>query len=101
MQRFGWLAVLAGEHQLEQGRIARGEADVGGRGGPQPRREVFAPVDGALELGPSRANPASAGAPELVKRTDAAKDSNVARRLWDVSEQLTGAQFPLGASAAV
>ncbi len=40
------------------------------------------------------------GAPELVKRTGAAKDAEVARRLWDVSEQLTGVRFPLGATAA-
>jgi NAD(P)-dependent dehydrogenase (short-subunit alcohol dehydrogenase family) len=35
------------------------------------------------------------GAPKLVKRTDAAQDADVARRLWDVSEQLTGVRFPL------
>jgi NAD(P)-dependent dehydrogenase (short-subunit alcohol dehydrogenase family) len=40
------------------------------------------------------------GAPKLVGRSDAAKDSDVARRLWDVSEQLTGVRFPLGAPAA-
>jgi NAD(P)-dependent dehydrogenase (short-subunit alcohol dehydrogenase family) len=40
------------------------------------------------------------GAPKLVGRTDAAKDAAVARRLWDVSEELTGARFPLGANAA-
>jgi NAD(P)-dependent dehydrogenase (short-subunit alcohol dehydrogenase family) len=40
------------------------------------------------------------GAPRLVGRSDAAKDSDVARRLWDVSEQLTGVRFPLGAPAA-
>jgi NAD(P)-dependent dehydrogenase (short-subunit alcohol dehydrogenase family) len=40
------------------------------------------------------------GAPKLVGRSDAAKDSDVARRLWDVSEQLTGVRFPLGAAAA-
>jgi NAD(P)-dependent dehydrogenase (short-subunit alcohol dehydrogenase family) len=40
------------------------------------------------------------GAPKLVDRTDAARDADVARRLWDVSEQLTGAHFPLGAAAA-
>jgi NAD(P)-dependent dehydrogenase (short-subunit alcohol dehydrogenase family) len=40
------------------------------------------------------------GAPKLVGRTDAAKDAGVARRLWAVSEQLTGARFPLGAAAA-
>ena len=40
------------------------------------------------------------GAPKLVGRTDAAKDADVARRLWDVSEELTGVRFPLGAPAA-
>jgi NAD(P)-dependent dehydrogenase (short-subunit alcohol dehydrogenase family) len=40
------------------------------------------------------------GAPKLVGRSAAAKDSDVARRLWDVSEELTGARFPLGASIA-
>jgi NAD(P)-dependent dehydrogenase (short-subunit alcohol dehydrogenase family) len=39
------------------------------------------------------------GAPKLVGRSDAAKDSNVARRLWDVSEELTGVRFPLSAAA--
>jgi NAD(P)-dependent dehydrogenase (short-subunit alcohol dehydrogenase family) len=39
------------------------------------------------------------GAPKLVKRTDAAKDAEVARRLWDVSEQLTGVSFPLATEA--
>jgi NAD(P)-dependent dehydrogenase (short-subunit alcohol dehydrogenase family) len=37
----------------------------------------------------------SRGAPKLVGRTDAALDMDVARRLWDVSEQLTGVTFPL------
>ena len=40
------------------------------------------------------------GAPKLVGRSDAAKDTDVARRLWDVSEALTGVRFPLGASTA-
>jgi NAD(P)-dependent dehydrogenase (short-subunit alcohol dehydrogenase family) len=40
------------------------------------------------------------GAPKLVGRSDAAKDAAVARRLWDVSEELTGVRFPLGAAAA-
>jgi NAD(P)-dependent dehydrogenase (short-subunit alcohol dehydrogenase family) len=39
------------------------------------------------------------GAPKLVGRSKAAQDSGVARRLWDVSEQLTGVRFPLGAGA--
>jgi NAD(P)-dependent dehydrogenase (short-subunit alcohol dehydrogenase family) len=40
------------------------------------------------------------GAPELVDRTAAAKDADVARRLWEVSEELTGVRSPLGAAAA-
>jgi NAD(P)-dependent dehydrogenase (short-subunit alcohol dehydrogenase family) len=40
------------------------------------------------------------GAPKLVGRSDAAKDSDAARRLWDVSEELTSVRFPLGAPAA-
>ena len=37
------------------------------------------------------------GAPKLVGRSGAAQDAAVARRLWDVSEELTGVRFPLGA----
>jgi NAD(P)-dependent dehydrogenase (short-subunit alcohol dehydrogenase family) len=39
------------------------------------------------------------GPAKLVGRTDAAKDADVARRLWKVSEDLTGVRFPLGAAA--
>jgi NAD(P)-dependent dehydrogenase (short-subunit alcohol dehydrogenase family) len=39
------------------------------------------------------------GAPKLVGRSNAAKDTDVARRLWDVSEELTGVRFPLSAAA--
>jgi hypothetical protein len=35
------------------------------------------------------------GAPKLVNRSSAALDMDVARRLWDVSEQLTGVRFAL------
>jgi NAD(P)-dependent dehydrogenase (short-subunit alcohol dehydrogenase family) len=35
----------------------------------------------------------SRGAPKLVNRSAAAQDAEVARRLWDVSEELTGTQF--------
>jgi len=38
------------------------------------------------------------GAAKLVGRSAAAKDAEVARRLWDVSEELTGTRFPLGAA---
>jgi NAD(P)-dependent dehydrogenase (short-subunit alcohol dehydrogenase family) len=37
------------------------------------------------------------GAPTAVGRSHAAQDTDVARRLWDVSEQLTGVSFPLTA----
>jgi hypothetical protein len=37
------------------------------------------------------------GAPKLVGRSAAAKDAAVAARLWEVSEQLTGVRFALGA----
>ena len=35
------------------------------------------------------------GAPQLIGRSAAAKDPELARRLWAVSEQLTGVRFPL------
>jgi NAD(P)-dependent dehydrogenase (short-subunit alcohol dehydrogenase family) len=38
------------------------------------------------------------GGAKLVKRTAAAQDMDVAHRLWDASEQLTGVRFPLGAA---
>jgi hypothetical protein len=38
------------------------------------------------------------GAPKLVGRSDAAQDADVARRLWDVSAELTG--VVLSAAAA-
>jgi NAD(P)-dependent dehydrogenase (short-subunit alcohol dehydrogenase family) len=40
------------------------------------------------------------GPAKLVGRSGAAKDSDVARRLWDVSEELTGTRFPLAATTA-
>jgi NAD(P)-dependent dehydrogenase (short-subunit alcohol dehydrogenase family) len=39
------------------------------------------------------------GGAKLVKRTAAAEDTDVASRLWEVSEQLTGVRFPLSAPA--
>jgi NAD(P)-dependent dehydrogenase (short-subunit alcohol dehydrogenase family) len=38
------------------------------------------------------------GAPKLVGRSKAAQDTTVARRLWEVSEELTDVRFPLGAT---
>jgi NAD(P)-dependent dehydrogenase (short-subunit alcohol dehydrogenase family) len=40
------------------------------------------------------------GAPKLVGRSTAAQDMSAARRLWDVSEQLTGVRFPLTVAAS-
>ncbi len=39
------------------------------------------------------------GAPKLVGRSTAAQDVDAARRLWEVSEQLTSVHFPLQATA--
>jgi NAD(P)-dependent dehydrogenase (short-subunit alcohol dehydrogenase family) len=39
------------------------------------------------------------GAPTIVGRTKAARDDDMARRLWDASEQLTGVRFPLAVPA--
>jgi len=40
------------------------------------------------------------GHPTLVGRSDAASDSDVARQLWERSEELTGVSFPLTPAAA-
>jgi NAD(P)-dependent dehydrogenase (short-subunit alcohol dehydrogenase family) len=39
------------------------------------------------------------GPAKLVGRSKAAKDGAVARRLWEVSEELTGVSFPLGSGS--
>jgi NAD(P)-dependent dehydrogenase (short-subunit alcohol dehydrogenase family) len=39
------------------------------------------------------------GPAKLVGRSNAAEDMDVARRLWDVSEELTGVGFPLASTA--
>ncbi|MFD7409046.1 oxidoreductase [Streptomyces sp. NPDC059866] len=41
------------------------------------------------------------GAPTLVSRSAAASDPAAARRLWTVSEELTGVSFPLGVASGV
>jgi hypothetical protein len=40
------------------------------------------------------------GHPRLVGRSKAASDEETARRLWELSEQLTGTSFPLTPAAA-
>jgi len=40
------------------------------------------------------------GHPRLVGRSRAASDEETARRLWELSEELTGTSFPLTPAAA-
>jgi NAD(P)-dependent dehydrogenase (short-subunit alcohol dehydrogenase family) len=54
-------------------------------------RNAFVGPDGLQEM---------RGNPQLVGRTRRASDPDVARRLWDLSEELTGVPFGLGAAAA-
>jgi NAD(P)-dependent dehydrogenase (short-subunit alcohol dehydrogenase family) len=51
-------------------------------------------VPGAAYVGPD-GFAEMRGGPTLVGRTRAASDAGVARRLWDVSEGLTGVRFPV------
>jgi NAD(P)-dependent dehydrogenase (short-subunit alcohol dehydrogenase family) len=60
---------------------------------------AVADIPGNSFAGPSGFMEARGGA-KLVGRTDAAKDDGVARRLWDVSEELTDVRFPQTIAAA-
>jgi NAD(P)-dependent dehydrogenase (short-subunit alcohol dehydrogenase family) len=60
---------------------------------------AVADVPGDSYAGPGRFME-QRGPAKLVGRSGAAKDAAVARRLWEVSEELTGVRFPLGAGAA-
>jgi NAD(P)-dependent dehydrogenase (short-subunit alcohol dehydrogenase family) len=40
------------------------------------------------------------GHPKLASRTDSAKDTDMAKRLWEKSEELTGVSFPLAGAPA-
>ena len=55
---------------------------------------AFAKIPGDSFAGPGGMQ-GMRGAPRLVKRSKRAQDGAVARRLWEVSEQLTGTSFPL------
>jgi NAD(P)-dependent dehydrogenase (short-subunit alcohol dehydrogenase family) len=55
-------------------------------------------VPGNAYVGPDGFQEAR-GNPTLVGRSGAALDEDVARRLWTLSEELTGVPFPLGAAA--
>jgi NAD(P)-dependent dehydrogenase (short-subunit alcohol dehydrogenase family) len=52
--------------------------------------DSFAGPDGFMEM---------RGKPKLVGRSKAAGDADAARRLWDLSEELTGVRFGLGATS--
>jgi NAD(P)-dependent dehydrogenase (short-subunit alcohol dehydrogenase family) len=52
-----------------------------------------APMPGAGYAGPSRRG-GMTGPPVLVDRSEAAENRNTAARLWSVSEELTGVEFP-------
>ena len=52
-----------------------------------------APMPGAGYAGPSRRG-GMTGPPVLVDRAAVAEDRVTAARLWSVSEQLTGVEFP-------
>jgi NAD(P)-dependent dehydrogenase (short-subunit alcohol dehydrogenase family) len=53
---------------------------------------AVADIPGGSFAGPGF--PGLRGAPKLVARSAAARDADVARRLWSVSEELTGVSFP-------
>jgi NAD(P)-dependent dehydrogenase (short-subunit alcohol dehydrogenase family) len=72
---------------------------VGNRTLAQDENAAVADIPGDSYAGPGRFME-QRGPAKLVGRSGAAKDREVARRLWDVSEELTGVRFPLGAAAA-
>jgi NAD(P)-dependent dehydrogenase (short-subunit alcohol dehydrogenase family) len=56
-------------------------------------------VEGGMYFGPDGIAEAR-GHPQVVGMTGAARDEETARRLWEVSEELTGVEFAVGAPAA-
>lgn len=61
---------------------------------------AIADIPGDSYVGPSGFLE-SRGAPKPVGRSKSARDPDLARRLWDVSEALTGVSFPLEADAMI
>jgi len=62
--------------------------------GQSPERGAVADLPGDSFTGPSRLAHMR-GAPELINRSTAARDEQLAARLWALSERLTGTRFPL------
>jgi NAD(P)-dependent dehydrogenase (short-subunit alcohol dehydrogenase family) len=56
-----------------------------------------APVEGGAFIGPDGIGE-QRGYPARVSPTRAARDEDAARRLWEISEELTGVRFALGAA---
>ncbi|MEN3794481.1 oxidoreductase [Fulvimarina sp. MAC3] len=54
-------------------------------------------LDGGAYVGPSKRGE-TAGPATLAKSTDRARDPDLAKRLWEVSEEMTGVRYPLQAS---
>ena len=81
--------MVVGNIVLAQIRRDGRAADALRRHAGHPRRQLRRP----------RRLPGAARAPELVGRCGRAKDADVARRLWEQSEELTGISFPLAGAA--
>ncbi len=65
-----------------------------------PRRGPALPRPGLVRSTLIASPPSRGASPSFVGRSDAASDAEVARRLSDVSEDLTGIRFPLVAATA-
>jgi NAD(P)-dependent dehydrogenase (short-subunit alcohol dehydrogenase family) len=66
---------------------------------PQLYAATYPGLEGGTFIGPDgRAE--QRGYPTTVSPARAARDENAARRLWDISEELTGVRFELAAGAA-
>jgi len=85
------MAVRANQHPEEAMMAAFTLADI-----PDLTGRTVIVTGGSSGSGQATAKALAAfGAPELTARSAAARDRDLARRLWAVSEQLTGARSPL------
>ncbi|MFI6007938.1 oxidoreductase [Streptomyces sp. NPDC051243] len=97
----GWAATNLQSHHGNP--LVRGFMQVGNKLFAQDDRAGALPtlfaatqdIPGASYVGPDGLGELR-GAPTLVGRTRAASDAEAARRLWTVSEELTGVSWPLG-----
>ncbi|WP_416975788.1 oxidoreductase [Streptomyces sp. 4F14] len=100
----GWSATNLQSHHGNP--LARGFMAVGNRLLAQSDRAGALPtlyattqdLPGASYVGPDGLGEVR-GAPTLVGRTGAASDAEAARRLWTLSEEMTGVEFPVGVGA--